>query len=308
MSQPVAIGRTNHHLRVERFRGRAHPYNACAVVYREMENSVKAKPFLRWAGGKRWMLRHLENWLPSQGFGSYHEPFLGGGAVFFDLSPSSGAYLSDLNGALIETYVQVRDDVETVIELLEAYQNTAECYYATREQDPAHASARAARFIFLNQTSFNGIYRVNLKGEYNVPYGNRTKDFLDAENLRLVSKSLAGHSLEQADFDVVRGRVRSGDFVFIDPPYTVSHNDNGFVRYNQKLFSLEDQRRLSELVAYLNEVGAHYVLTNAAHETIAKLFDPGSRRIKLERVSRVGGKKAARGRFHEYVFTNVVSM
>jgi len=242
--------------------------------------------------------------LPAGGFATYHEPFLGGAAVFFELGPGLSAYLSDLNTELIETYKAVRDDVRGVIGHLSEHKNTKVCYYEVRSSVPDDPTARAARFIYLNQTSFNGIYRVNLSGEYNVPYGYRSKGFLDEQNLLAVSERLSDAHIDDGDFDLVRERVRAKDLVFLDPPYTVSHNDNGFVKYNQKLFSLEDQIRLSELVDYIDGVGAYYLLTNAAHEAVASLFDRGDRRFELNRASRVGGKNAPRGTFSEYVFTN----
>jgi len=224
--------------------------------------------------------------------------------VFFELEPVPTAFLSDLNSELIDTYVAVRDDVRGVIKFLGLYENTEACYYETRAEFPDDPIEQAARFIYLNQTSFNGIYRVNLNGEYNVPFGYRSKGFLDESNLEAASSRLFGAHIDHCDFDLVRDRVRSKDLVFLDPPYTVSHNDNGFVKYNQKLFSLEDQKRLRELVDHIDSVGAYYVLTNAAHATIADLFDRGDRRLALNRVSRVGGKNALRGTFSEYVFTN----
>jgi len=263
------------------------------------------RPFLRWAGGKSWLLNHLRSLIPQEGFRAYHEPFLGGGAVFFDIAPTGRTFLSDTNGELVETYCQVRDSVESVIDHLRQHVNSAEYYYDLRASVPNTPSERAARFIYLNQTSFNGIYRVNQKGEYNVPFGYRSKRVLDEPNLRSVSDRLQGTWISTADFDSVRSRVTAGDFVFLDPPYTVSHNDNGFLRYNQKLFSFEDQKRLRDLVRHLDDCGAHYVLTNAAHDSIAELFDVGNRRLELERISRVGGRHAPRGTFSEYVFTNV---
>lgn len=267
---------------------------------------TRAGPFLRWAGGKSWLVPYLNEMIPEPGIGNYHEPFLGGGAIFFDVRPKGTAYLSDLNSELMDTYKAVRDRVEQVIYELGLFKNTKECYYKVRSQSPRSAAARAARFIFLNQTSFNGIYRVNLKGEYNVPYGHRKKEFLQAESLRAASETLAGTDLFQGDFDEVRKSVSAGDFVFLDPPYTVSHNNNGFVKYNQKLFCHSDQLRLRDLVEHLERVGAWYVLTNAAHVSIAEIFDGVTgRRVELSRISRVGGKEAPRGRFSEYLFTNL---
>jgi DNA adenine methylase len=269
-------------------------------------SAVPAQPFLRWAGGKRWLIHHLPQILQGFETNGYHEPFLGGGAVFFGTASLGQVFLSDLNGELIETYIQVRDDPESVADALATHQNTKEHYYEVRESEPQGASDRAARFIYLNHTSYNGIYRVNLKGQYNVPYGNRIFGGLPSrEILSAVSQKLRGANLDQCDFEKVASRAQAGDLVFLDPPYTVAHNNNGFVKYNQKLFSFEDQVRLSALIDGLREVGAYYLLTNAAHDSIAELFEKGDRRMELSRGSSVGGKQAKRGSATEYVFTNV---
>jgi DNA adenine methylase len=263
------------------------------------------KPFLRWAGGKNWLIKYIDNFLPRNGFNNYHEPFLGGGSVYLSLKPSKGAYLSDLNKELIDAYKSLQTDPEGIIKVLKSYKKNAEFYYKIREQEFQDPIKRAARFIFLNQTSYNGIYRVNLQGKYNVPFAQRSKNFLDADNLKMVSKSLQNATLYHGDFEISKDNIKKGDFVFLDPPYTVSHNKNGFIKYNQKLFSLEDQRRLSLLIDYIKNKGAFYVLTNAAHETIEEIFNKGDLMFKLNRASLIGGINAIRGQTTEYVFTNV---
>jgi DNA adenine methylase len=237
---------------------------------------------------------------------NYHEPFLGGASVFLHLKPQGISYLSDLNSELIDTYIAIRDQPLEVIEILSAYRNTKEFYYEIRSHEPTNETEKAARFIYLNHTSFNGIYRVNLKGEYNVPYGYREKDFLDRAGLMSVSRALQGSVLRPGDFDIIRENIHENDLVFLDPPYTVSHNDNGFIKYNQTIFSLEDQVRLSALVRFINDAGAYYILTNAAHEAIEEIFDNGDQRIELRRASTIGGVNAQRGQTSEYLFTNIV--
>jgi DNA adenine methylase len=262
------------------------------------------KPFLRWAGGKTWLLKYIDDFTNIRGFNNYHEPFLGGGAVFFHLQVKS-AYLSDLNEDLICTYQTIRDDVEEVIDELSQFQNTEAFYYNVRKKKFEKEAQRAANFIYLNQTSFNGIYRVNLKGEYNVPYGFRTKNFFEPDNLRAVSKALNGVSIRHADFYSVLDRVKPGDLVFLDPPYTVTHNNNGFIKYNQKLFSIDDQIRLSTLIDEIKSIGAYYILTNAAHEKIKEIFDKSDYQIEKKRASLIGGLQAKRGKYSELIFTNV---
>lgn len=268
--------------------------------------STCVKPFLRWAGGKTWLIKHLSSIIGDCAFNCYHEPFLGGGSVFFYLSPTSTSYLSDLNGELIDTYYAVKEDPEGVISKLEEFSNTSEQYYKIRDAKPTSSIDIAARFIYLNQTSFNGIYRVNRHGNYNVPYGYRKKDFIERDKLISASKVLQSAHLQVGDFECVRDNIKAGDLVFLDPPYTTSHNNNGFIKYNQRLFSLEDQYRLKALIDDIRSCGAYYILTNAAHDTIFNIFYTESERyFSLSRASLIGGENANRGQVQEYVFTNL---
>lgn len=263
------------------------------------------KPFLRWAGGKTWLLKHFKKLVDLPNYNNYHEPFLGSGAIFFALNPQNNAYLVDLNPELIEAYTCLRDEPLAVIEKLAAHKNTKEYYYYIRESSYKDVISRAARFIFLNQTSFNGIYRVNLNGKYNVPYGYRKKPFLEQDKLLAASERLKKANILCGDFSLNIKHITKGDLVFLDPPYTVSHNDNGFIKYNQKLFSLEDQKRLSIFIDCIKEKEAYYILTNAAHKTIAEIFDKHDRCIKLSRASLIGGENAKREQVSEYIFTNI---
>lgn len=230
-----------------------------------------AKPFLRWAGGKNWLVKHLAKFLP-RNFHHYHEPFLGGGAVFLAINPKDKSFLSDLNPDLVATYETLKSSVEEVIEDLRKYENSKGYYYWVREQEYDDPVKKASRFIFLNQTSFNGIYRVNLEGRYNVPYGHRTKPFLEENVLRAVSDRLKSAELSSGDFTITKNNIKKKDLVFLDPPYVVSHNSNGFIKYNQRLFSLDDQYRLSSLIDFIKSKDAYYILTNAAHPKILEIF------------------------------------
>ncbi|MEW4924640.1 Dam family site-specific DNA-(adenine-N6)-methyltransferase [Algibacter sp. 2305UL17-15] len=265
-----------------------------------------AKPFLRWAGGKKWLLKDIEKFLPKTGFNNYHEPFLGGGAVFFYLKPYGVSYLNDLNEELIDTYSCIKEDVEAVIEDLKVFKNNKDFYYDIRSKKLRKDSKKAARFIFLNQTSFNGIYRVNLKGEYNVPFGFRKKDFFEPENLRVVSNALNNTVFTKGDFNNTLKNIEKGDLVFLDPPYTITHNNNGFFKYNQKLFSLENQYELSEMIDKIKSIDAYYILTNAAHKKVKEIFNKEDKILKLKRASLIGGTNAKRGKYSEYIFTNCI--
>jgi DNA adenine methylase len=266
--------------------------------------TIQAKPFLRWAGGKSWLIKHLKN-VKRFEINNYHEPFLGGGATFFYLNPAKTAFLSDLNKELINTYKAIRDNLDLVINQLKTFKNTEKQYYAIREATLSDPIYNAAKFIYLNQTSFNGIYRVNLKGVYNVPYGYRSKGFLDEGLLKSVSLSLQNTELFTSDFDIVRNNIGRGDLVFLDPPYTVSHNDNGFIKYNEKLFSLDDQYRLSELISFIKEQNAFYILTNAAHHKVKEIFEKNDQIHELSRANLIGGINAERGSTNELIFTNL---
>lgn len=270
-----------------------------------MQDTKNTAPFLRWAGGKRWFTKYIDTFISKCDYVNYHEMFLGSGAVFFALSPSKNAYLSDLNQELIDTYSTIKTNPLEVIDELRTYINTKEFYYKIRNKNFENPIQMAARFIYLNQTSFNGIYRVNLKGEYNVPYGYRSKSFLDENLLLNASKALKNAKLVCTDFFDTKKNIKKGDLVFLDPPYTVSHNNNGFIKYNQTLFSLDDQVRLNEFIQYIKRKKAYFILTNAAHKTIKDIFDNGDKCIEVARASLIGGRKAKRGQVNEYVFTNI---
>ena len=265
------------------------------------------EPFIRWAGGKSWLLPYISQIIGDTHIEHYHEPFLGGGAVFFSLEHNKKSYLADANPELINAYIQVRDKPEDVIEYLSTFQNTKEDYYRIRDNYKAQSSAEeAARFIYLNQTSFNGLYRVNRQGKYNVPYGFRTHWTYSIDRITQASNKLRNTKIECGDFEANKYRIKANDLVFLDPPYTVSHNNNGFIEYNKNLFSIEDQERLNKFINYIKQKGAYYILTNAAHEAIFQIFDKEEdRTLELPRKSLIGGKNANRAEITEYIFTNL---
>jgi DNA adenine methylase len=269
-------------------------------------SGVRVASPLRWAGGKRWLLRTIQSLVGDREVAAYHEPFLGGASVFLGLRQFPRTFLRDSNAELIATYRAVRDYPHEIAELVRTYSNDSETYYKVRASRPDGKVERAARFLYLNHTSFNGIYRVNLDGVYNVPFGKRPSPQIPtAEHLHDVSKRLKRARLDCGDFEKCNERVGKGDLVFLDPPYTVAHNHNGFIKYNQRLFSFDDQRRLSVLIDEIKERGAYYILANAAHESIADLFDKGDTLIETSRRNSIGGSNAGRGSATEYLFTNL---
>lgn len=264
-----------------------------------------AKPFLRWAGGKRWLKKEIDRLVNINNYQTYHEPFVGGGAILFHLKPLN-AFISDTNKELIDTYLAIKENPIEVIKNLKKFKRDKESYYIIRAENFKDHFKKAAQFIYLNQMSFNGIYRVNANGGYNVPYGNREKFDFDYDNILLVSEFLQNITIQHCDFQDSLSNVRENDLVFLDPPYTIVHNLNGFVQYNQKIFSLQDQYRLTNSIDQIKQIGANYILTNAAHEKVKEIFDKKNDTIlEVSRASVVGGRNSTRGQYSEYLFTNL---
>jgi len=266
------------------------------------------KPFLRWAGGKTWFTNHIDNFLP-QAINNYFEPFLGGGAIFFYLKSKNlikgKCYLSDTNEELINTYNILKNKPEELIEILKKQNNTEKEYYKIREFQSDDKIERAARFLFLNKTSFNGIYRVNSQGAYNVPYGYRQiKQMYDYDNLLQISNLLTNCYFSVKDFKKIAEKICTSDLVFIDPPYTVAHENNGFIQYNQSLFSWDNQKELAKLLIEIENKKAYYIMTNASHKSIEELYRDSGQRYTLTRASSIGGIGATRTKYKELIYTN----
>lgn len=268
----------------------------------------RSTSFIRWAGGKSWLVPFVQDMVSELSYINYHEPFMGGASIFFSLEEPGISYLSDINEELINAFAAVRDNPKRVIGYLSEYSNDEECYYAVRESEPRGKYKRAARFLFLNAYSFNGIYRVNKQGKYNVPYGYRINISIDYERILQVSEKLKKTVLKVQDFADAKADIKAGDFVFLDPPYVVpKESSEVFIKYNQTLFSLEDQFRLAEFIDWINNQQAYFILTNAYDETILNIFQNrgNGRVITRERSSLIGGKQAYRGKIKEYIFTNI---
>ena len=260
-------------------------------------------PFLKWAGGKRWFTQSCRDVFPDK-FRCYIEPFLGSGAVFFSINPSK-AVLSDINDDLINAYriVQWRRNL-LFDKLIDHHRrHSDEYYYSTRATRPTDKVARAARFIYLNRTCWNGLYRVNKSGEFNVPKGTKSKVLLETDDFLAVSRCLAKAELMACDFELSIAKAGTNDLVFLDPPYTVKHNHNGFIKYNNNLFSWEDQIRLANAVKSASKRGAYIVMTNANHDSIRELYK-GFHLISLTRHSVLSGKAKARIKTEELLVRN----
>lgn len=268
------------------------------------EKPQSSIPFLKWAGGKRWLASSYSDLLPTS-YNRYYEAFLGGGAVFFSMQPKL-ATLSDINEELIECYSVLRDDWQNVVERLHYHQlhHSKDHYYIVRNSKPRSLTNRAARFIYLNRTCWNGLYRVNLKGEFNVPVGTKTNVLMESDNFEDLSALLRNAELLVADFENVIDKASDGDFIFADPPYTVRHNHNGFVKYNEKIFRWEDQIRLRDCLVRAKKRGCLVLLTNANHPSVIELYENDFQLFSLSRSSVIAADSNNRGLYEELVATN----
>ena len=265
-------------------------------------NASGLVPFLKWPGGKRWLVATHANIFPTS-FDTYIEPFLGSGTVFFYLKPAK-AILGDINPELIAAYQGIQRDWISVEELLEQHEDSHDeaYYYQVRDERPRNCVKQAARLIYLNRTCFNGIYRVNLDGRFNVPKGTRDSVLFDADNFSEVSRCLAKAELHVSDFEMLVNRAKENDFVFADPPYTVTHNVNGFIKYNERLFSWNDQIRLADALERARERGAKIVSTNANHQAVRALYlERGFSLKAVSRFSSISADSRSRNHFEELI-------
>ena len=262
-----------------------------------------SKPFLKWPGGKRWLVPLIREMLDGRPLNRYYEPFLGGGAVFFAIQPKS-ATLSDVNNELITTYKQVKRVPELLIEMLKNIPVTKESYLEVRASEPSDPIEVAVRFLYLNRTAFGGVYRVNQQGRFNVPYGGgqRTpKPLWKHQLLEQASYALRRASIQHCDFDRSLASASKGDVVYCDPTYTVMHNNNGFIRYNENNFSWEDQIRLANTCREAANRGSLVLVSNAHHAEVAALY-PDAERITVNRRSLISPVVTARVGTQEDLF------
>jgi DNA adenine methylase len=253
-------------------------------------SSAHPSPFLKWAGGKRQLLPRILGAIPD-GVRTYYEPFVGGGAVFFGLAARGRrferAVLGDANEELIRCYAALQKDVGAVIRALRPHRYDREHYYAVRERDPASLSpaARAARLIYLNRCGYNGLYRVNRSGKFNVPFG-RYKDpvICDEPKLRAAAAALQSVKLVHGDFEKTLRGARAGDFVYLDPPYVPLSATSSFTAYAQTPFDAAAQARLAEKLRALGGRGVRALLSNSDCDETRALYDPRlSERVPVRR-------------------------
>lgn len=265
------------------------------------------QPFVKWVGGKRALMGELRARVPST-FGAYFEPFVGGGALFFELaSEITQATLVDSNLELALTYQVIRKDPGTLIERLrrEAARHSPDHYYRVRARSPRDPVGTAARFLYLNKTCFNGLYRVNKSGEFNAPVGRYANPAIVAEdNIRACSMALQATTVLHGDFEVIRPLVQRGDFVYFDPPYHPT-SDDSFTAYTANNFTEKDQVRLRDFILELGRRGVQVMLSNSRTRLIEDLYRRASFTKHIVRAPRsVNCKPTARGRVEELLITN----
>jgi DNA adenine methylase len=260
------------------------------------------RSFIRWAGGKTWLRRYLPSLLPNS-FGTYFEPFLGSGATFFCIRPCQ-AFLSDVNEDLVNAFRIVRDYPNELIRVLEGFENNEREYYQIRESRPRSALSRAARFVYLNRTAWNGLYRLNGSGRFNVPYGEyESRKVADPDRLLAASRSLRGATVSRSDFLTPISRAEEGDFVFVDPPYATPALRSTFTSYTARKFGWLDQLRLFQALVELDRRGGTFLLTNSDHPALRALY----RQFRVESLTRssvISGDPIGRGPMLELVITN----
>ena len=276
-----------------------------------------ARPFLKWAGGKTQLLGELESRILDFS-GRYFEPFVGGGACFFSLAsakPQFEGRLNDLNHDLIQTYTTVRDQLDQLLNALRSLEEVylagdaderESIYYDQRRTSHADALSTAARLIFLNKTCFNGLYRVNRDGQFNVPHGRYLRPKIcDAERLRGASAALRGMVLTSVDFVESCATAGTGDLVYFDPPYHPLSTTSRFTAYTDRDFGAAEQRRLRECADRLTERGARVIISNSSHPSIQDLYQSGAYRIARVKAGRaINSRGDRRGPIEELLITN----
>lgn len=258
-------------------------------------SNLKIAPFIKWAGGKRQILSQIRERLPEK-FGNYYEPFIGGGAVTFDLLPDN-AVINDINKALINTYRQICCNVDEFLAILDSLDESIgddgkEYYYSVREHYNDKLMREefdielAALFVFINKHCFNGLYRVNGKGLFNVPYNNSLRASYDKNNIRALSEYLRGVTILEGDFEIACKNAKKSDFIFIDSPYAPL-NPTSFESYTKEGFDIESHKRLAKLYDELTARGCYCMLTNHNTELINELYGNKGYRMDVINVKRM---------------------
>ncbi|MBS3922935.1 MAG: DNA adenine methylase [Nitrosarchaeum sp.] len=282
----------------------------------EPNKEERPKPFVKWVGGKRQLLKQFRsmNLYPPERFsfekGRYFEPFVGGGAVFFDLLPKK-AFLSDLNYDLMVTYNVIKNNIDALIRSLKKHAYEKEYFLKVRAKDSKKLSdiEIASRFIFLNRTCFNGMYRVNSSGQFNVPFGKYSNPLIcDEDNLRKVSKALQNVEIKHQDYKEVLKKARKGDFVYFDPPYFPVSKTASFTTYTNEAFLEKEQIELRDTFLELDKRGCFVMLSNSDTPFINKIYSEAKgAHITITKVlagRAINSNASKRGKITEVLVTN----
>ncbi|VPR82670.1 modification methylase [Streptococcus pneumoniae] len=273
---------------------------------------VTLQPFTKWTGGKRQLLPVIRELIPKT-YNRYFEPFVGGGALFFDLAPKD-AVINDFNAELINCYQQIKDNPQELIEILKVHQeyNSKEYYLDLRSADRDERIdmmsevQRAARILYMLRVNFNGLYRVNSKNQFNVPYGRyKNPKIVDEELISAISVYINNNQLEikVGDFEKAIVDVRTGDFVYFDPPYIPLSETSTFTSYTHEGFSFADQVRLRDAFKRLSDTGAYVMLSNSSSALVEELYkDFNIHYVEATRTN--GAKSSSRGKISEIIVTN----
>jgi DNA adenine methylase len=281
----------------------------------KIQNNKLVQPVLKWAGGKRQLLHELNKYTPNiNEITTYYEPFVGGGALLFNLQPKK-AVVNDVNADLINLYMVIKDNVEELIEDLKKHKNEKDYFYEIRALDRTKKYKelsnieKASRIIYLNKTCFNGLFRVNKAGEFNVPFGNyKNPNIVNEITLRAVSKYFNQAKIKflNCDFEESLKGIRKGSFVYFDPPYDPVSDSSSFTGYTLDGFNKDDQRRLKKLCDRLNEKGIKFLLSNSATDFIIDLYSE-NKDFKIEIVNAtrcINADAEKRGEINEVLIRN----
>ena len=270
------------------------------------------KPFLKWAGGKRKLLSKIQNYIPKE-FSTYYEPFVGGGAVLFYLLPKK-AVISDVSEELINVYWVIKNNINELIEDLRMHKNEKEYYYKIRaldrEKEFNYLSNvfKASRIIYLNKTCYNGLFRVNRKGYFNVPFGRyKNPDIVNEDNLHSVNQYFNENDIEilNTDFEDALKNVKKGDFVYLDPPYHPISETSSFTSYTDNGFNENEQIRLKKVCDKLNQIGCKFLLSNSDSNLVMDLYKDYRETLEKVQVPRsINCKASGRGKINEVLIRN----
>jgi len=271
---------------------------------RQASTRINRRPPIRWAGGKRLLANRLRQFLPAK-YGSYYEPMVGSGALFFSIAPEQ-AYLADINPELMNFYHVLKNHPKSLYSAISSFAAEEATYYSLRAWTPAGRLERAARFLYLVRLSWNGLYRVNRYGHFNVPYGyRRPKELLSWERMQAASLALRNAHFGCGDFEITTVSIRPGDLLYLDPPYPKgAAKGNGFARYNETGFTLEDHMRLARWVSHLANRGVHILITEAARKEILALFPKDFRLTLVRSSSLIAADSGSRRDAYEAILTS----